>query len=258
MLDYSNIDNNLFYNVSAFVPIKIYNDLSSIKKYKYDLYKKGGVYGIINISKINRQQQYIGSSLNLFERLSDHIKGRESNNRLQRSISKYGIDNFIFVIYYWHDDSAVILTDIETEVIKSFPFEDLYNHKKEATSSLGYKHTIEAIKKMKERLKDKTKHPMYGKTHDELTKKIISKPGELNPMFGKKHTIETMKKMSLVKSKTPLNLYDKNNNFIKRFINQVELSIFLNLNKSTIGKHLKSGKLILNKYYVRKAKDILK
>jgi hypothetical protein len=99
LLDYFIIDNNIFYNVSVFVPIKIYDDLSSIKYYKSDLYKKGGVYGIINISKINKQQ-YIGSSLNLFERLSDHVKGISSNERLQRSISNYGIDNFIFVIYY--------------------------------------------------------------------------------------------------------------------------------------------------------------
>ena len=43
----------------------------------------------------------------------------------------------------------MILTDVETEAIKSFPFEALYNFKKEATSLLGYKHTIEAIAKMK-------------------------------------------------------------------------------------------------------------
>jgi len=103
----------------------------------------------------NKQKQYIGSSLNLFERLSDHVNGRDSNSRLQRSILKYGIDKFVFVIYYWHEDSAVILTDIETEVIKSFPFEDLYNYKKEAKSLLGYKHTLEAINKMKLRFKDK-------------------------------------------------------------------------------------------------------
>ena len=72
------------------------------------------------------------------------MKGRDSNSRLQRSISKYGIQNFHFAIYYLHKDPAVILTDIETEVIKSFPpflGENLYNYKKEATSSLGYKHT---------------------------------------------------------------------------------------------------------------------
>jgi hypothetical protein len=37
----------------------------------------------------------------------------------------------------------VLLTEIETEVIKSFPFEDLYNFKKEAVSMLGYKHQVE-------------------------------------------------------------------------------------------------------------------
>jgi hypothetical protein len=43
----------------------------------------------------------------------------------------------------------VILTDIETEVIKSFPFDNFFNFKKEANSPLGYKHIIEAINKMR-------------------------------------------------------------------------------------------------------------
>jgi len=246
------IDNEIIYISSVFIPIKIFNNLSSPEKYKSDLYKKGGVYGIINNSDVKNRQQYIGSSLNLYERLLDHIKRRDSNSRLQRSILKYGINNFIFVIYYWHNDPAVILTDIETEVIKSFPFEDLYNYKKEAASMLGYKHTIKAINKMKLRFKDKTKHPMYGKTHDTFALSKISKPGSLNPMFNKKHKIETIKKMSLAKSKVPLGLYDIRNKLLIEFINQVELSKYLNLHKSTIGRYLKTGKLILNKYYIRK------
>ena len=90
----------------------------------------------------------------------DHLRGQDSNSRLQRSISKYGIENFKIYIYYIHLDPLVILTDIETEVIKSFPFEMLYNFKKEANSMLGYKHTIKAINKMKLRFKDKTNHPI--------------------------------------------------------------------------------------------------
>lgn len=104
---------------------------------------------------------------------------------------------------------------------------------------------------MKLRFKDKTKHPMYGKKHDSFAISKISKPGNLNPMFGKTHSIETKIKMSLSRSKVPVGLYDTNNNLIKTFINQVELSNFLNLNKSTIGRYLKSGKLILNKYYIK-------
>jgi group I intron endonuclease len=80
--------------------------------------------------------------------LNDHLKGVSSNIRLQRSIAKSGITNFIFIIYYFHKDPLVILTDVETEIIKSFSFEDLYNFKKEAKSMLGYKHTAEAIEKM--------------------------------------------------------------------------------------------------------------
>jgi NUMOD1 domain len=68
-------------------------------------------------------------------------------------------------------------------------------------------------------------------------------------MLGRTHSIETKLKMSLSRSKVPVGLYDTNNNLIEIFINQVELSNFLNLNKSTIGRYLKSGKLILNKYY---------
>ena len=49
---------------------------------------------------------------------------------------------------YYHEDPAVILTDVETKVIQSFPFEELYNFKKEADSMLGYKHTAEAIEKI--------------------------------------------------------------------------------------------------------------
>jgi group I intron endonuclease len=117
---------------------------------------------------------------------------------------------------------------------------------------LGYKHNLEAINKMKLRFKDKTKHPMYGKTYDIFALNKISKPGRLNPMFNKKHKIESIQKMSLSKSKIPLGLYDIKNNLINKFINQVELAKYLNLHKSNIGRYLKTGKLILNKYYIRK------
>lgn len=47
---------------------------------------------------------------------------------------------------------------------------------------LGYKHTLEAILKMKQRYKNKSNHPMFGKTHDNFALSKISKPGKLNPV----------------------------------------------------------------------------
>jgi group I intron endonuclease len=88
------------------LPLKTYKDLSQLEDLKADLKNVGGVYGFINIKD---GKQYIGSSLNLYERLTDHIKGVSSNVRLQRSIAKHGLNNFYFFIYYYHTDPAVLL-----------------------------------------------------------------------------------------------------------------------------------------------------
>ncbi len=53
-----------------------------------------------------------------------------------------------------------------------------------ATSVKDYIHTNEAKLKMLKRFHNKSDHPMYGKTHKEETLKLISKPGESNPMFA--------------------------------------------------------------------------
>ena len=198
------------FSIIPITPLKTYSDFSDTEVLKKDLSKLGGVYGLIHLKS---SKQYIGSSLNLYDRLMDHIKGRDSNLRLQRSIKKYGLDSFKIVIYYFHNDPAVLLTDIETVVISAFPFSLLFNFKKEASSMLGYKHTKQAKAKMKARFLNKKNHPMFGKTHSESSKDLISKPGSLNPMFGKTHSETTKQLISIKKSKTPLGLYDENNNF---------------------------------------------
>jgi hypothetical protein len=79
------------------------------------------------------------SSFNLYERLNGVI----SNIRLQRSIAKSGITNFIFIIYYFHKDPLVILTDVET--LRVFLLKICTILKKKLNR---YKHTAEAIEKM--------------------------------------------------------------------------------------------------------------
>ena len=123
------------------------------------------------------------------------------------------------------------LTDLETSYIKKYPFDNLYNFIRTATSLEGYKHTDEAKLKMLKRFENKSNHPMYGKTHKEETLKFISKPGELNPMFVAKHqqhSEETKKNISDRISKHPNGVGicfadDLNNNLIKNFKKNIEL-----------------------------------
>ena len=123
-LNFLSLFSILQFNVVPVKPLVTYDDLSNTNLLRKELKNKAGVYGIINTKT---SKQYIGSSLNLYSRLMDHIKGRESNLRLQRSIHKDGLSFFKVVIYFFHNDPAVLLTDIETTVISAFPFSSLYN-----------------------------------------------------------------------------------------------------------------------------------
>ena len=198
---YIGIDNKRYYSTNNSypqleltpVPILIIKDLDNkdiVKSYKDILKNKGGIYSFIN--SVNGKQ-YIGSAKDFYIRLYEHLDNRKSNIALQNAITKYGLDKFNFCAYeYFTFKSKVMsnkaLTDLETNYIKKFKFDTLYNFKVIATSMLGYKHTEEARLKMVEFLKDKENHPMFGKKHTKEALSLISKPGELNPMFGKKHS----------------------------------------------------------------------
>jgi len=114
----------------------------------------------------------------------------------------------------------------------------------------GYKHTKEAIAKMVARLADKTNHPMYGQTHTAETRFRISKPGAANPMFGKTQSALTRSLIS-AKHSNPLNVYDVNGVLVYEFASNTLASTHFNVHKSTIGRYIVSGKLFLDKYYLR-------
>lgn len=73
------------FNVAPVKPLITYKDISNTHLLRKELKNKAGVYGIINTKS---SKQYIGSSLNLYSRLMDHIKGRDSNLRLQIFIKR--------------------------------------------------------------------------------------------------------------------------------------------------------------------------
>ncbi len=82
------LNNNLIkesYLLLGVLPIKVYKDLTRrafAEKFKIELHRVGGVYGLVNISDFTNTKQYIGSSKDLYQVLSNHLKGRDSNNRL--------------------------------------------------------------------------------------------------------------------------------------------------------------------------------
>lgn len=123
------------------VPILTINNLDNkdcIKSSRILLKDKGGIYSFINTVNGN---QYIGSAKDFYLRLNEHLENKKSNIALQKAFTKYGLDQFKFCIYeYFTYESKIIshkaLTDLETSYINRFNFDNLYNFKAIATSSI--------------------------------------------------------------------------------------------------------------------------
>ena len=52
----------------SFLPVKVYKDLTKPEEFKIEIHKLGGVYGLVNISDPKNIKQYIGSSIDIYER----------------------------------------------------------------------------------------------------------------------------------------------------------------------------------------------
>jgi group I intron endonuclease len=107
--------------------------------YRDLLKNKIGIYCFIN--SVNGKL-YIGSAKDLYLRLTEHLANKKSNMALQNAIVKYGLDKFSFgILEYFTYDSKLVshksLTDLETNYIKKYNFDNLYNFKRIATSMLG-------------------------------------------------------------------------------------------------------------------------
>ncbi len=163
-------------------------------KIKWEYNKLSGIYVIRNL--INNKI-YIGSSINIYQRLHKHrtqlIRNKHQNCVIQNSVNKYGIDNFeCFVI---EQCSEELLTNREQYYI------DLLSPR------LNIMKKVERIK-----LEESSKLKISN------TLKAKYKSGEINVDFCKKK----------------IYVYNLKNELLYVFNSQIEASIFLNISTSTI------------------------
>jgi len=71
------------------------NQTKYLKAAKDALRGLGGVYAFINNIT---GAVYIGSSINIGNRLVNHLVSNNTNERLLRALNKYGLENFTFAV----------------------------------------------------------------------------------------------------------------------------------------------------------------
>ena len=267
----NNNEKNLSYNISYLpTPIKVYENALDKKEIVNDNLNKSGIYLLTNLTT---SDIYIGQSINLGRRLGQYLtlSYLEDRNNLiiSKALIKYGYINFSISILEYCD--RFVLTEKEQYYIDLL--NPAYNILRVAGSSSGYKHSLESKDKRSKSLKGVyvgIKSSLYGKTHTEKTKEIMSldRKGIDNYFYGKthseetkelmrqkalnrKHSAKTLEKMAKVRG-NPVNIYEKNDEagfiLIGNFISARKAGLFLNISGSTVINYMHSGKIFKERY----------
>jgi group I intron endonuclease len=135
--------------------------LENLEMAKKALDGLSGIYGVVYTPT---GTSYIGSSVNLDDRIMNHILGRSSNPHLQSAILKHGLCMFAFVILEYCNLSDLLKREQHfLDILFSLAKELRYNFNPTAGSSLGYKHTEESKAQMSDS-KSGANNSMYGRT----------------------------------------------------------------------------------------------
>lgn len=161
---------------------KVINNLVTIND--LDVNTKEYFPGIYLIYNLINQKCYVGKSINVYARMRDHILELNNkthvNTHLKHSWNKYGEENFQFLLLEKVENESDI-NEREMYYIRLLESKNHsygYNLTEGGEGSTGFAHSDESkvllSLKAKERLKDKTNHPLYGKKHSDKAKKRMS------------------------------------------------------------------------------------
>ena len=258
------------------------NDINQVKVYEdaYDMRKdilkenkgKSGIYMLTN--KLTNDI-YIGQSVDISKRFRNYFNLNYIKSKgsfiISRALIKYGYSNFSVTILEYCDKSDLIIRE-------QYYFNKLnsqYNILKIPGSYRDFKHSEETKTKISKSLKGiykKEKSALFGRTHTEETRKLMSlkKARNNNPLFGKTqskdtielirqkalgriHSEETKLKMSAVRG-NPVNIYEKCSSasegfkLIGSFVSARRAGKFLDISGSTVIRYMNSGEIFKERY----------
>lgn len=222
---------------------------------------KSGIYKILNLKNNNF---YIGSSIDLRKRFSEHRRSLNKNKHhsyyLQSAWNKYGENNFEFIILEFVSRNRLKKRE-QYYLDKLFP---VYNMSKSATSPmLGRKHSEKTKRKFRKIKRPSGKnHCWYGKTFSKqhIEKMTKAKLGSKRSEKTKRKMSRTSKRLNRFKDILPYiiskrrKIIDSNQNV---FESMTSCATFWKISIATVcdilkGRHSKTRKGISFQYFGEK------
>jgi len=181
-------------------------------------YPKSGIYKILN-KKNNKI--YIGSSVDIYARWVTHKhllnKNKHSSTHLQNAWNLYGEQEFEFTIVEEVEvENLIFREQYWLDLLKTYTQECGYNILEKAGTTLGFKHTDEAKRKISEQSKGKLKPrnkpkkqkvikvrgaKLIGRKYSEEHKRKISQANK-NRILSEEHKAKLRKPKNKVKNET--------------------------------------------------------
>jgi len=245
--------NNIIQLENSVAPLVKYLDAELDKAQILEENKeKTGIYRWIN--KVNNKE-YIGSAIDLRTRFYVYYSIKRLNSSkmlINNALKKYGYSNFSLEILEYCSSSELL--ERENYYIKILKPE--YNILKEARSSLGYKHSEEALLKMsaiRKNLSDEARQNLSsaatGRILSEETKEKISAA-----RLGIKLSDETRAKISAATSAihgVAVVVKNIETGETEEYVTMTEAAKALNVSRTTIKNILQSGKIFRESYTIK-------
>ena len=105
---------------------------------------KAGIYCILCLNLRSSGKCYVGSAVNLYDRMCEHLWRNEgkSNNHLQSAIALYGLENFEYFVIELVIEKELLIK-VEQKYLDIVPSNLRYNFCPTAGSRLGTNHSAE-------------------------------------------------------------------------------------------------------------------
>jgi len=132
----------------------LYTDPDQAREFLLAMVKEGLVGGVyLWINRVN-SKMYVGSSLNLYSRISGYLRLSKLHGVIGPALLKYGLDSFVLVIFLIPNATSSLVLALEQSVLDGCVC--AYNISPTAGSSAGVKRSEETKAKISDSMKGNT------------------------------------------------------------------------------------------------------
>ena len=139
-----------------------------------------GTHGIYAIRNLQNTKRYVGSAVDLYDRLYQHVwhldRGTHRNPKLQRAWMKYGAKCFCFEVLELVGDPAQLVAREQQWINAYDAVANGYNVRAQAGSNLGHKFSAEVRAKVAAGARQVMSDPATKERHRELTRAAMADP----------------------------------------------------------------------------------